>query len=464
MPRPTTYREKRKDEIQAWMTDEILATVVQNNKMYAKGKSTPITHADYLTIKQHFKAYDKIVRRSIEVEKKRYFERRFETFKNNMKKTWITIGESLNRHKKKSDLALSFFHNNRELTIPIDIANAFNSYFAANGRYITAALDSDHIKDRTYSTYLNTPHRSEWQFKCVSDQEIIIAIDNLENKSSTGCDGISNKLLKFIKDVVTKPLTLIINQMIVTGIYPKAFKTSKVRPLLKKGDNTLLSNYRPISLLPTISKIFERISYNQLSNYFNDSNLLAEQQYGFRPRHSTELAAVKLVDFISHEMESGHTPTNIYVDLSKAFDTINYDILLDKLSYYGISGRALKLLKSYLLDRKQYVVYNNCNSNVVDVTTGVPQGSILGTLLFSIFINDLIHVTEKSKCIMYADDTTIYFNLEDFDPATIERDINSELEKINVWLKLNKLSLNVKKTKSVIFNRKQNQLLKSHCL
>ena len=115
MPRPTTYREKlnkRKDKIQAWMTDEILATVVQKNKMYVKWKSTPITHADYTTIKQHFKAYDKIVRRSIEVEKKRYFERRFKTFKNNMKKTWITIGESLNRHKKKSDLPLSFFHNN----------------------------------------------------------------------------------------------------------------------------------------------------------------------------------------------------------------------------------------------------------------------------------------------------------------------------------------------------------------
>ena len=362
-----------------------------------------------------------------------------------MKKTWITI-----------DLQLSFFHNNRELTIPIDIANAFNSYFAAIGQNIAAALDSDHIKDQTYSTYLNTPHRSEWQFKCVSDQEIIIAIDNLENKSSTGCDGISNKLLKFIKDVVTKPLTLIINQMIVTGIYPKAFKTSKVSPLFKKVIINYLVIIDPFRCCPQSQKIFERIIYNQLSNYFNDSNLLAEQQYRFRPRHSTELAAVKLVDFISHEMESGHTPTNIYVDLSKAFDTINYDILLDKLSYYGISGRALKLLKSYLLDRKQYVVYNNCNSNLVDVTTGVPQGSILGPLLFSIFINDLIHVT--LKFIMDADDTTIYFNLEDFDPATIERDINSELEKINVWLKLNKLSLNVKKTKSVIFNRKQKQI------
>ena len=134
--------------------------------------------------------------------------------------------------------------------------------------------------------------------------------------------------------MVTKPLTLIINQMIVTGIYPKAFKTSKVSPIFKISDNTLLSNYRPISLLPTISKIYERIIYNQLSNYFNASNLLAE------PGHSTELASVKLVDFISHEMESGNTPGNIYVDLSKAFDTINYVILLDKLSYYGICGTA----------------------------------------------------------------------------------------------------------------------------
>ena len=109
------------------------------------------------------------------------------------------------------------------------------------------------------------------------------------------------------------------------------------------------------------------------------------------------------------------------------------------------------------MDRKQYVVYNNCNSNLVDVTTGVPQGSILGPLLFSIFINDLIHVTDKLNFIMYADDMTIYFSLEAFDPATRERDINYELEKINIWLKLNKLSLNVKKTKSVIFSRKQKQ-------
>ena len=129
--------------------------------MYVKWKSTPITQVDYLAIKQNFKTYDKIVKKSIEVEKRRYFKRRFETYKNSMKKTWITIGESLNRYKQKSELPLSFIYNNRELTILIDIANAFNSYFATIRRNIAAALNSDHIKYQTYCTYLNTPHRSE---------------------------------------------------------------------------------------------------------------------------------------------------------------------------------------------------------------------------------------------------------------------------------------------------------------
>ena len=192
--------------------------------------------------------------------------------------------------------------------------------------------------------------------------------------------------------------------------------------------------------------------------YFNSNNLLAEQQYGFRTNHSTEYAAVRLVDTISKEMESGSTPTALYIDLSKAFDTLSFDILLYKLNYYGVKGNAFKLLKNYLTNRKQYVVFNSQNSETVDIATGVPQGSILGPLLFSICINDLITISNKLKFIMYADDTTIYFNLEDFDPYHLKRDINNELEKITLWLKMNKLSLNVQKTKFMIFHRKQKQI------
>ena len=286
----------------------------------------------------------------------------------------------------------------------------------------------------------------------------IKAIDNLENKNSSGHDGISNTLLKTIKNDISQSLTIIINQMLTTGIFPDAFKLSKVLPLFKKGDSSLLVNYRPISLLPTISKVFELVIHDQMYEYFNQFNLLAEQQYGFRKQHSTECAAIKLIDHVSKEMEAGKTPTSVYIDLSKAFDTLTFEVLLYKLKYYGVTDTAFDLLKSYLTNRKQYVVFDGCQSEYVEIYTVVPQGSILGPLFFSIYINDLITVSDRFNFLMYADDTTIYFNLEDFDNLTKETDINRELEKVNIWLKLNKLSLNTQKTKLMLFHRKQKHL------
>ena len=194
----------------------------------------------------------------------------------------------------------------------------------------------------------------------------------MENKTSCGHDGISNKLLKCIKHELSKSLTLIINQMLTTGIFPESLKLSKITPIYKKGDRVFLENYRPISLLPTISKIFERVIHDQLYDYFNSNNLLATQQYGFRPQHSTEYAAVKLVDHTSSEMENQKIPTAVFIDLSKAFDTLSYDILLYKLKYYGVTGTEFKLMQNYLSNRKQYVVFNHCNSDITEINIGVP--------------------------------------------------------------------------------------------
>ena len=271
------------------MTDEILATVVQKNKMYVKWKSTPITHVDYLAIKHNFKTYDKIVRRSIEVEKKRYFERRFETYKNNMKKTWITIGESLNRHKKKSDLSLSFIHNNRELTIPTDIANAFNSYFAAIGRNIAAALDSDHIKDQTYSTYLNTPHRSEWQFECVSEFEIIIAINNLENKSSmvsqikfyTNANMLIRKFFKCSVDVKCYLFKTYCSTMYCSAMW---FDTTK--SAMKKLKVAYNNSLRRLLSLPTYNSASEMFAVLNIPSF---GELLRKFAFSFMSRMSSSI-------------------------------------------------------------------------------------------------------------------------------------------------------------------------------
>ena len=177
--------------------------------------------------------------------------------------------------------------------------------------------------------------------------------------------------------------------------------------------------------------------YTQLYNYFNVNNLLTEQQYGFKSKHSTELASIKLVDYIIKEIDdlrATKTPTTVYLDLSKAFDTLNYDIVFSKLELYGISGIPLALIKSYLINRFQYVQCENMTSELLEIKTGIPQGSILGPLFFSILINDLVNSSRLFSFLMYADDTTNYVNLKDFPANNREIAINKELDKVNVWL------------------------------
>ena len=242
--------------------------------------------------------------------------------------------------------------------------------------------------------------------------------------------------------------------MLNTGIFPDELKIAKVIPLFKKDDPTLLKNYRPISLLSTIAKVMEKIIFTQLSSYFNEHKLIFDNQYGFRPKHSTEYAALELIDRIITQMDKKETPINIFLDLSKAFDTIDHTILLAKLRYYGIHDTALLLLKSYLNNRKQYVEFEDTKSEILPITVGVPQGSILGPLLFIIYINDFSQASSVFKFIMYADDTTLFSNLKSFgnNIQTREYLINAELSNVREWLDINKLSLNKSKSKYMIFH------------
>ena len=221
-------------------------------------------------------------------------------------------------------------------------------------------------------------------------------------------------------------------------------------PLFKKDDHTIMDNYRPISLLTSISKLFEKVVFTQLYDYFRNNDLFYDSQYGFLKDHSTEYAAMELTDKILKAIDDKNISLAIFMDLSKAFDTLDHGILINKLAHYGIHGTTLQWFTSYLTDRNQYVEIDGVTSNILPLSTGVPQGSILGPLLFLICMNDIPYCTEYFNFILYADDTTLSSTIQI--SSLSPRDLNTELAKVFDWLAVNKLSLNVRKTKYVIFH------------
>ena len=183
-------------------------------------------------------------------------------------------------------------------------------------------------------------------FNQITEVDVLNIIDKLPSKASSGVDGLSPILLKHIKNEISRPVTLILNQCLTNGVFPDKLKIAKVVPIHKSDDDTMFNNYRPISILPTLSKIFEKVIFNQVHEHFHVNNLYFSNQYGFRKKHSTELAVLEVIDRITYQLDQGITPINIYLDLSKAFDTLDHDILLTKLQYYGVNGSALALFRS----------------------------------------------------------------------------------------------------------------------
>ena len=387
-----------------------------------------------------------------------YYESRFNRIGNDIRRTWKTINEILTKNQTKNKFPTVFNDNGSMITDKVNIANKFNVFFTNIGEKIAKGINYD--GNKTYGHYLNKDIHSSFTFMNIDEDAINKIIYNLPPKSSSGCDGISTKLLKVIAPVIIKPLTLLINQVLNTGTFPDKLKIAKVIPIFKKGDPSLFENYRTISLLPAISKVVEKIIALQLSSYFEKNKLLIDNQYGFRPKHSTEHAALELIDRITNKMDTNEIPLNIFLDLSKAFDTIDHSI--QKLKYYGLKGSTLNVFQSYLSNRKQYTEIEDTTSTILPIQVGVPQGSILGPILFIIYVNDLPQCSNKFDFIMYADDTTLSSTIDSFcdinSNASADSLINAEIDKVIEWLKINKLSLNKNKSKYMTFHMPKKQI------
>ena len=271
----------------------------------------------------------------------------------------------------------------------------------------------------------------------------------MKTSKAVGLDDIPPRLLKDAAHIVAKPLTDIINASLRQAKVPVDWKAARVIPLFKKGDVNNMDNYPPISILPTASKLLEREVHTQLVNYLREHKFLNPYQCGFRKGHSTDFAALSFADTIRRNIDLGLMIGAIFLDLRKAFDTVDHSTLLGKLFTIGVTDQEQNWFDNYLSGRSQVVGFNGVVSDGEPVTIGVPQESILGPLLFILYVNDLPDVICKCSILMYADDTVLFCS--GLDVTKIENKLNDEWNLIGRWLRDNGLFLNVAKTEPMLF-------------
>ena len=367
-----------------WLSEGLKRSIQTKNKLYhRKQKSKRLEHE---TICKKYR--NKLNKLLLLVEKKHY-EQRLEENKCNLKGSWRVLKDII--HKKKSVSSCSRFLINNKITSDKQaVADGFNSFFINTGANLAKCIPLD---PRSPTTFIKRNPQS-MAIMPIIQNDVINVIKNLK-ASSPGWDSISAVVVKAIYPCFIEPLTHILNLSVMYGVFPSELKLAKAIPLFKANVPMLFSNYRPVSVLPVFSKIFERIMYNQLLSFIN---------------HAPELALLCLADKISDALENGEYVLGLFLDFSKAFDTVNHEILFAKLEFLGILGVCLQWFRSYFSKREQYVVYNDTSSSKQRITCGVPQGSILGPLLFLLYINDLANASDVIFSLLFADDSYMFIS------------------------------------------------------
>ncbi|MFM9988300.1 RNA-directed DNA polymerase [Flavobacterium sp.] len=380
-------------------------------------------------------------------EKSYYFET-FKAASGNLRQTWRLLNNLMGGASFENSPD-SFNVNGTTITNKSEIVENFNKYFVDIGSRLAASILPVPVH---FADYLKNSYKDSFVFYPTDPAEIFSIVSNFDNKSSAGHDDIPVKIMKASIHAIAHPISAVIKQSLRTGVFPDALKIARVCPIFKSGDMSDFLNYRPISILPSFSKIYEKVVFNRLLAYLDSKHILCDSQYGFRRNHSTYMSLIDLYDRISVAIDKREFSIGVFIDLSKAFDTLDHSILLRKLEHYGVRGVALQWFNSYLSNRKQCVTLNGATSSIQNIIYGVPQGSILGPLLFILYINDIVNCSDLLSFILFADDTTLVFSCKNL--LQLNQTINVELAKVSDWLKANKLSLNTKKTNFILFGNK----------
>ena len=429
----------RKKAMNPWFTPE-LCKLVQTKSVYF----------DMMRIgaisKQENNIFKNKCKSAIHKAKSAYYKNLLERNFGNMRSTWTILNSLMNNNRKASSLDC-IIQDSAEIRDDSMIASVFSDYFYN----ITAQLNSN-IPVATIDplTYINNDIISTLSnFEPCTPTEVSNLLENLKKtKQSKNCIPI--KLVISNRDLICTFICNLINCSMSQGVFPQSLKLGKILPIHKRGDSRTPANFRPISLLPYLSKVFEKVVFYRLLNHLNNNNILTPYQFGFRKNMSTLDALIHFTELMYDSLNDRKTSLNVLIDFSKAFDTVNHDILLRKLRRYGVCGSALLWFESYLKDREQYVSIRDKSSEIKVSNISVPQGSVLGTILFLIYVNCLPNVSEAFSPTIFADDCTL--SVIGLEIENITAICNAELADFESWAASNKLSINIDKTKCLLIS------------
>ena len=426
--------------IRPWITNDIKRLINRKHYYFRRYRQGLIDFDVYNDLKN-------VCSRSIRQSKVDYFKRIFDACSGDLKKIWHHLKHLMNFKVSCRSITLVKYKGN-DLLHSNAISEAFNEHFAN----IATELDSSipHIHNTAPIDYLPDPVVNSFYAYPSTSDEVKKIINAFPTKGGYA-KWTPIYIYKCLCNVFSEHISNLFNSSIVEGCFPNCLKLARVIPVFKSGCRKNVSNYRPISTLPVLSKIFEKLMHKRLSQFLSSNKIIVSHQFGFRPSSSTGDAVLEFLDRVYELLNGGKLLMPVYLDFSKAFDTVNHNILLQKIERYGIRGLSNNWFRSYLLNRKQYVSIGDSNSKINTISMGVPQGSILGPALFLMYINDMSQCSELDF-IHFADDTTVVAS-DDTESGLFVK-VNRGLSHIDKWLSVNRLSLNIKKTKYMIITNK----------